>query len=42
MDISLEKWASLEELAEYLGMSKDAIRLWIKTGKIPAHRIGRK
>ena len=25
-----EKWSSLEEIAEYLGVSKDTIRNWIK------------
>jgi uncharacterized protein YjcR len=25
-----EKWSSLEEIAEHLGVSKDTIRAWIK------------
>ncbi len=25
-----EKWSSLEETAEYLGVTKDTIRSWIK------------
>ncbi len=39
-----EKWASLEEVAGYLGVTKDTIRNWIrKSGKsdIPAHKVGR-
>lgn len=36
-----ERWASLEETAEYLGVTKDTIRNWIKKGNIPAHKIGR-
>ncbi|MCM1235424.1 MAG: helix-turn-helix domain-containing protein [Ruminococcus flavefaciens] len=36
-----ERWASLEETAEYLGVTKDKIRNWIKKGNIPAHKIGR-
>ena len=29
-----EKWSSLEEIAEHLGVSKDTIRNWIKKGVI--------
>lgn len=36
-----EKWSSLEETAEYLGVTKDTIRSWIKKTDIPAHKIGR-
>ena len=40
-----EKWSSLEEVAEHLGVSKDTIRNWIKTGyltKINAGLISKK
>lgn len=36
-----EKWSSLEETSDYLGVTKDTIRSWIKKGNIPAHNIGR-
>ena len=36
-----EKWSNLEETAEYLGVTKDTIRNWIKKTDIPAHKIGR-
>jgi excisionase family DNA binding protein len=36
-----EKWSSLEEIAEHLGVSKDTIRNWIKKGVIPYRRIGK-
>ena len=36
-----EKWSSLEEIAEHIQVHKDTIRLWIKKGEIPAHKIGR-
>lgn len=36
-----EKWSSLEEIAEHLGVSKDTIRNWIKKGVIPFRRIGK-
>jgi excisionase family DNA binding protein len=36
-----EKWSSLEEIAEHLGVSKDTIRNWIKKEAIPYRRIGK-
>jgi excisionase family DNA binding protein len=38
-----DRWISMEEASEYLGVNKDSIRNWIKksTG-IPAHKIGKK
>jgi excisionase family DNA binding protein len=36
-----EKWSSLEEISEHLGVSKDTIRNWIKKGAIPYRRIGK-
>ncbi len=36
-----EKWSSLKEIAEHLGVSKDTIYRWIATKQIPAHRIGK-
>lgn len=37
-----DKWIGIEDAANYLSVSKDTIRNWIKknTG-IPAHRIGK-
>lgn len=36
-----ENWISLAEVAEYIGVSKDTIRNWIKNSNMPAHKIGR-
>lgn len=36
-----EKWINLAEVAEYIGVSKDTIRNWIKGSGMPAHKIGR-
>lgn len=36
-----EKWLSVEEIAEYLGVSKETIYRWLDRGTIPAHRIGK-
>ena len=38
----MDKWISIEEAAEYLGVNKDTIRNWIKKGSgIPANKIGK-
>jgi len=34
-----EKWSSLEEIAEHLGVSKDTIYRWISTKQMPAHKV---
>jgi excisionase family DNA binding protein len=41
MERETEKWSSLEEVANYIGVNKDTIRNWIRKGKIPAHKIGK-
>ena len=41
MSAENEKWSSIEEISEHLQVHKDTIRLWIKKGDIPAHKIGR-
>lgn len=35
-----EKWSSLEEAAEYLGVTKDTIRSWLKNG-YTSPKVGR-
>lgn len=36
-----DKWCSLVEIANYLGVTKDTVRNWIKRTDIPAHKIGK-
>ena len=37
-----EKWVSIDDAAEYLGVKPVTIRDWIRKGKdIPAHKIGK-
>lgn len=37
----LDRWLSVEEIAEYLGISKDTVYAWIAKKNMPAHRVGR-
>ena len=36
-----DRWLSVEEIAQYLGVSKDTVYTWISRKKMPAHKIGR-
>jgi len=38
----LEKWVNLEDVAEYLSVSKDTIRAWIRENKIPFCKAGKR
>lgn len=41
-EIITEKWVSIEEAADHLGVKTVTIRDWIRKGKgIPAHKIGK-
>ena len=40
-DYVSEKWIGIEDAADYLGVTKDTIRNWIKKTNIPAHKIGK-
>ena len=41
-EIGNDKWISIDEAAEYLGVKPGTIRDWIRKGKdIPAHKIGK-
>ena len=42
IDSIAEKWVSIDEAANYLGVKPVTIRDWIRKGKdIPAHKIGK-
>lgn len=36
-----EKWISVDEIAEYLGVATITIYRWLEKGRIPAHRVGK-
>lgn len=36
-----EKWVGINEASDFLGVTKDTIRSWIKKTDIPAHKIGK-
>jgi excisionase family DNA binding protein len=36
-----DRWLSLNEICEYLGVSSDTVYKWIEKHSMPAHRMGR-
>ena len=36
-----DRWLSVEEIADYLGVKRDTIYKWITRKKMPAHKLGR-
>ncbi len=41
-EMQVEKWVNLEDIADYLSLSQDTIRVWIKDGKLPVYRAGKR
>lgn len=37
----IENWASMNELLEYLDVSREAVLRWIANRSMPAHKVGR-
>ncbi len=35
-----ERWLSLDEIANYLGIKRDTVYKWIDRRKMPAHKVG--
>ena len=36
-----DRWLSVDEIAEYLGISKDTVYTWATNKKMPGHKAGR-
>ena len=39
---ALEKWVNLEAVVEYLSVSKDTIRAWIRENKLAFYKAGKR
>jgi len=35
------RWLSVEQVAEYLSISKESVYRWLEKGSVPAHRVGK-
>ncbi|NYR27015.1 helix-turn-helix domain-containing protein, partial [Escherichia coli] len=36
-----DRWLSVDEISEYLGVKRDTVYQWITDKGMPAHKIGR-
>jgi excisionase family DNA binding protein len=36
-----DRWLSVDEIAEHLGVSKDTVYTWVSSKRLPGHRVGR-
>lgn len=37
-----EKWVNIEVIAEHLSLSVDTVRTWLKEGKLPVNKAGKR
>ena len=40
-EINIEKWSTLKEVQEYLGVGRETILQWIAKRNMPAYKVGR-
>ncbi len=36
-----DRWQSVDEIADYLGVSKDTVYTWVTSKGMPGHKVGR-
>lgn len=41
MDTNVERWYSMKEICEHLGVSRDTVLIWIEKKQMPAAKMGR-
>ena len=37
-----EPWVNLEDIAVHLSVSIDTVRTWVRNGKLPVYRVGKR
>ena len=41
-EMNVEKWVNLEDVAVHLSLRQDTVRTWIKEGKLPFCKAGKR
>lgn len=41
-EMKVERWVDIEDVMEYLGIKRQTVLVWIKKGKLPAYKAGKK
>ena len=41
LDLIEDRWLSIKEIAEYLGVRREAIYVYLEKKNLPGHRIGK-
>lgn len=41
MDKNVEKWSTMKDVQEYLGVERESIMQWINKRNMPAYKVGR-
>jgi len=41
MGMTDDRWFSVEEIAEHLGVTRDSVYRWIEKRGLPAHKLGK-
>ena len=41
MDKNVEKWSTMKDVQEYLGVGRESIMQWISKRNMPAYKVGR-
>ena len=37
-----DKWFNIEDIAGYLSITEDTARTWVREGKLPAYKVGKR
>ena len=37
-----DKWFNIEDIANYLSITEDTARTWVREGKLPAYKVGKR
>lgn len=37
-----EKWGNIEDVAAHLSVTPDTVRTWVRSGKLPSNKVGKR